>query len=115
MVRYSGFDASNNATTGDFVASLIFRLIISSIAILSILFFPIYNIKCITTMFYLVYTSFNLISIIKSFKTIYWDYFIEDNQKTLSNVCYYRMGFQILETIINYVAIYLIFTNVLLK
>ena len=115
MVRYNGFDATNNATTGDFIASLIFRLIISTVAILTILLFPSYNIKCIITLFYLIYVSFNLIPIFKTFKTIYWDFFIENDKKTLSNVSYYRMGFQILETTINYIAIYLIYSNVLMK
>ena len=113
MVKYSGFDASNNATVGDFIASLIFRLLTSAVAVLGILFIPVYNIKCLITLFYLIYISFNIIPIAKSMKNIFWDCFIEEDKKTLSNISYYRMGFQILETVLNYLAIYLLYVNVL--
>lgn len=113
MVRYSGFDASNNATIGDFIASLIFRLCISLVAILCIVFVPSNDFKFITTLFYLIYISFNIVPIAKSMKTIFWDFFIEDNKKTLSNTCYFRMGFQVFETILNYGAIFLLFRYVL--
>ena len=115
MVKYSGFDDSNNATLGDFASSLIFRLVISLIASLGIIFIPDYDIKCLITLFYLIYVSFNIVPIAKSVKRIFWDAFIEDDKQTLSNICYYRMTFQILETVINYVAIYLLYTHVLLK
>ena len=46
-------------------------------------------------------------------KNIFWDCFIEEDKKTLSNISYYRMGFQILETVLNYLAIYLLYVNVL--
>jgi hypothetical protein len=115
MVRYSGFDASDNATIGDFIASLIFRLCISLVAVLCIVFIPSNDIKFILTLFYLIYISFNIVPIAKSMKAIFWDAFIEDDKQTLSNICYYRMTFQILETVINYVAIYLLYTHVLLK
>lgn len=113
MVKYSGFDSSNNATIGDFVASLIFRLLISTVAVLCIIFIPSYNLKCLITLFYLIYISFNIIPIAKSMKNIFWDCFIQENTKTLSNIGYFRMGFQILETIINYVAIYFLYINIL--
>lgn len=114
MLKYNSFDASNNATTGDFIASLIFRLSISVVAILSIIFIPFYTVKCVLTLFYLIYISFNVIPIAKSFKKIFWDCFIKDDEITLSNICYYRMAFQILETIINYIAIFLLFSFVLM-
>ena len=114
MVRYNGFDASDNATVGDFVASLIFRFLIAIVACLCIIFIPIYDIKCILLLFYLIYISFNIIPIAKSIKKIFWDCFIEEDKKTLANICYYRMGFQIFETIVNYGIIYLLFTKILL-
>lgn len=115
MVKYSGFDDSNNATLGDFVSSLIFRLVISLIASLGIIFIPDYDVKCLITLFYLIYISFNIVPIAKSVKKIFWDAFIEDDKQTLANICYYRMGFQISETVINYTVIYLLYANVLMK
>lgn len=113
MVKYSGFDASNNATVGDFIASLIFRLFISIIAILGIIFIPLYDVKCLLLLFYLIYISFNIIPIVKSFKRIFWDFFIKEDGETLSNISYYRVAFQIFETVLNYTAIYFLFTKVL--
>lgn len=113
MVRYNGFDASDNASVGDFIASLIFRLCIAIVAALGIIFIPVYDIKCLLLLFYLIYISFNIIPIAKSFKKIFWDFFIKEDKETLSNICYYRMAFQTIETIINYVAIYFLFVKVL--
>ena len=113
MVRYSGFDASNNATVGDFIASLIFRLCISIVASLGIIFIPVYDIKCLLLLFYLIYISFNIIPIAKSFKKIFWDFFVKEDKEAHSNTCYFRMAFQTFETIINYIAIYFLFTTVL--
>ena len=113
MVRYSGFDASNNATIGDFIASLIFRLCISIVSSLCIILIPSNDIKFILTLFYLIYISFNIIPICKSLKNIFWDCFIQDNKKTLSNTCYFRLGFQVFETLLNYLVIFLLFTYVL--
>lgn len=109
MVRYNGFDSSDNATVGDFVASLIFRLLISTVLILGIILTPVYNIKCLIVLFYLIYISFNIIPIAKSIKNLYWDNFVEDNKKVFSNTTYYRLGFQIVETVINFTAILLLF------
>lgn len=113
MVRYNGFDASDNATIGDFIASLIFRLCISIVAALGIIFISVYDVKCLLLLFYLIYISFNIIPIAKSFKKIFWDFFIKEDKEVLSNTCYYRMTFQTIETIINYVAIYFLFTKIL--
>ena len=109
MVRYNGFDSSDNATVGDFVASLIFRLLISTVLILGIILTPIYNIKCLIVLFYLIYISFNIIPIAKSIKNLYWDNFVEDNKKVFSNTTYHRLIFQIVETVINFTAILLLF------
>ena len=114
MLKYSGFDDSNNATIGDFVASLIFRLLISIVALLSIIFIPVYDIKCLLTLFYLIYISFNIIPIAKSFRKIFWDCFVKNDEITLSIICYYRMAFQIFETVANYVAIFFVFTHILM-
>lgn len=113
MVKYNGFDASNNATVGDLVASLIFRLVISALVSLSIILIPVYDIKCILLLFYLIYISFNIIPIAKSIKRIFWDFLIEESKETLSNTSYFRLAFQLFETIANYIVIYLLFTHVL--
>lgn len=113
MVKYNNFDSVDNATVGDFIASFIFRIIISFVFVGLIIFIPAYTIQCLITLFYFVYISFNVIPILKSIKKIYWDNFIRADKNAFSNTVYIRMIFQIFETLISFSAIFILLYSVL--